>query len=107
MKTLQKATSIGLALTVASAVFCAEASAGQWVKTNNTECDIVCDKKGSAVVNSGTMLPSGQPYMVCAAEVKGSGLRGGYQVRPKWSNACWVAYGGKEMAITPYQCLCQ
>ncbi len=36
-----------------------------------------------------------------------NGVRPGYNLKPKWSNACYVGYGGKEVGAKDYECGCR
>ena len=81
-------------------------AAARWVAAGGKSCGEVCS---TAVVSGKLSHPdaryNGNEYFVCRADV-GGGRRAGYNLRPEWSKACWVAYGGKEKAGRPYDCLC-
>lgn len=83
--------------------------AANWLEARGRSCDEVCGKGGSPAISSGEHRPSGQPtgqnYYVCSAEM--NGWRSGYNLRPNWSNACMVGYGGKEVRATKYLCACE
>ena len=78
----------------------------EWVESWRTSCSITCFNVGRSPVTSGHYV-NGNPYYVCAANVNGDGYRGGFNLQPSWSSACWVAWGGQEPAIERFRCLCQ
>ncbi len=36
----------------------------------------------------------------------GDGNRPGYNLKPNWANACWIAHDGQEKPVSDYSCLC-
>lgn len=84
------------------------ALASGWVVGNGRSCDNACasDAPGSFAVITGFYRFNDQPFFLCASDASGEGWRAGYNLRPKWSHACVVGYGGKESFGTPYKCLC-
>ncbi|KAF0184251.1 MAG: hypothetical protein FD163_1825 [Hyphomonadaceae bacterium] len=81
------------------------ASGQSWVNGQGQSCDNVCRAAGSSPVVSGTYI-NGQTFFVCAANQNGEGFRAGYNLRPEWSNACWVGWGGREVGASSYSCMC-
>jgi hypothetical protein len=82
-------------------------AASRWVAADGKSCDAVC----ATAVQSGTLSHpdaryNGNHYFVCRASVGGQGKRAGYNLRPDWASACWVAHGGQEKRGRPYDCLC-
>ncbi len=78
----------------------------QWVNANGGSCDAVCARQSLRPVVSGTH-GNGQPYYVCSGNANGEGFRPGYNLRPNWASACYVAVGGREVAVRSYRCLCE
>lgn len=76
----------------------------QWV-VGNTSCAAVCGSVNSSPVQSG-VYKNGNPFYVCRANAQGEGMRAGYNLQPSWSEKCTVGWGGKELPIAQYECLC-
>ncbi|MFK8250235.1 hypothetical protein [Ancylobacter terrae] len=79
-----------------------------WQPGNGQSCDVACRALGMQPVQSGFHAPGGRetkdPFYICSANY--NGYRPGYNLRPSWSNACYIPYGGKEVAAKNYQCGC-
>ena len=80
----------------------------QWQAANGRPCEQVCSAAGLAPVQSGFHSPGGRQtkdaFYICATDM--NGYRPGYNLQPSWSKACWVGYGGKEVAAKNYVCAC-
>lgn len=80
----------------------------QWQAANGRPCAEVCNSAGLQPVQSGVHSPGGRAtkdaFYICATNM--NGFRPGYNLQPKWSKACWVGYGGKEVAAKNYVCAC-
>lgn len=106
-RTLLAAVAAGL-----SALASTHASAAEggltWQAANGRPCEQVCGGAGLEPVQSGFHAPggrsTGEAFYICATDM--NGYRPGYNLQPKWSKACWVGYGGKEIAAKNYLCAC-
>jgi hypothetical protein len=78
----------------------------QWKTATHPSCDNTCQAASLAPVISGYYV-NGYAFYVCAANAKGEGYRAGYNLRPAWTNACIVGWGGEEISVKSYRCLCQ
>ncbi|MFO1168513.1 MAG: hypothetical protein U1E19_10425 [Rhodoblastus sp.] len=78
-----------------------------WVGGNGRSCDAVCKQAGKQAVVAGYYKGGANPFYVCHADQAGEGWRAGYNLKPSWSNACMVPYGGKEVRASNYACACQ
>jgi hypothetical protein len=104
---MNKIVMAGLAAGVAALSGVPGAHAGmQWVNATVPSCDNTCHAAGMQPVISG-YYGNGEPFYVCAGNANGEGLRAGYNLRPSWANACTVGWGGHEIPVNPYVCLCQ
>ncbi len=105
-------TIITRALVAAAALLGAASSASadglQWQAANGRPCEQVCRSAGLQPVQSGFHTPGGRKtndaFYICATNM--NGFRPGYNLQPSWSKACWVGYGGKEIAAKNYVCAC-
>ena len=77
-----------------------------WVDAYGRPCDVVCGSRGLKPVVSGIYV-NGEKFFVCAANARGEGYRAGYNLRPSWADKCVVGWGGREMSVRPYRCLCE
>ena len=81
----------------------------QWKPGNGRSCDQVCSAARLTALYSGVHTPGNQvtqdKFYICATNM--NGYRPGYNLKPKWASACWVGYGGKEVAAKEYECACQ
>jgi hypothetical protein len=77
----------------------------EWVRARGS-CADACARAGLKPVVTG-LYDNGQPFFLCASDIASEGSRAGYNLEPDWSDACWVGYGGKEVASRPFKCLCQ
>jgi hypothetical protein len=94
------------ALGAAFALFCAAGDAhAQWINAGNQSCDFVCSRAGRPAARSGIYM-NGFPFFICAGNAAGQGFRAGYNLKPNWANACIVGWGGREVPVRPYRCLC-
>ncbi len=79
-----------------------------WIPANGQWCGKVCHDHRREPVSTGphTADPSRKEYFfVCAADM--NGWRPGYNLRPDWDHACFVPFGGKEVAARNYTCACE
>jgi hypothetical protein len=80
----------------------------EWLAGNGRPCEQVCRAARLRPVASGPHVPDGRQtgdrFLVCAGER--NGWRPGYNLQPNWSNACWVGFGGREVAVPNYVCAC-
>lgn len=77
-----------------------------WAAANGAgSCENVCRNNNANAITSGT-YKNGQPFYICSANARNEGYRGGYNLKPNWSNACIVGWGGKEIFVNNYSCLC-
>ncbi|MFG1300856.1 hypothetical protein V5F49_13770 [Xanthobacter sp. V3C-3] len=89
----------------------ASAGAGElvWQPAEGRPCDQVCAGLGLRPLTSGVHAPGGKPtrdaFYICSANY--NGFRPGYNLQPSWSKACFIPYGGKEVAAKDYRCGCQ
>ena len=72
----------------------------KWQSGDGNSCDVVCAAKGSSGISHGSLRD--KPFYVC--RVKG---RPGYNLQPKWSNACFIPKGGQEVRGGSYSCACR
>jgi len=77
-----------------------------WVDAHGKPCDVVCKNKGLKPVIAGTYI-NGEKFYVCSGNAGGEGLRPGYNLRPGWADRCVVGWGGRELSVRPYKCLCE
>jgi hypothetical protein len=82
------------------------AASADWVAARGKACADVCAGQTSGTYRHPDARLNGQRFYICRADA-GDGLRPGYNMKPNWSSSCWVAHGGQEKAINPYQCLCR
>ena len=81
--------------------------ASSWIDKSGPNCQTACRENGLRPVVTG--LNNGKRNMrftVCRADVAGTGFRPGYSLTNFFPGNCFVAFGGKETAMTSYQCLC-
>jgi hypothetical protein len=97
-------TTVGVSV-VWLALWPISAHALKWVPAAGQSCVRVCVSADSSPVVSG-IYKNGNPFYVCRGNAQDEGERAGYNVEPSWSNACTVGWGGKELPVTPYECLC-
>jgi hypothetical protein len=71
-----------------------------WFSGDGNSCDVVCAAKGKSGIPKGSLRS--RPFYVC----KVSG-RPGYNLQPKWSNACFIPKGGREVRGGSYSCACK
>jgi hypothetical protein len=95
-----------LASVLLSAATAAPALADRWLPGDGRSCVRVCSEAGAVPVRSGAYR-NGNAFTVCRADVNGEGRRPGYNLQPDWSRACFVAYGGKELPVRRYDCMCE
>lgn len=101
-----KATAVK-ALVLAVGLFAATgAQAATWVEGNGQSCLQACQTSGMTPIATGT-YQNGQHMFICAANANNEGLRPGYNLKPHWANACVVGWGGKEIFVKPYKCMCK
>ena len=81
-------------------------AATTWENADGKSCDVVCSSKNMTAVTSG-IYTNGNPFYVCSGSAGEEGFRAGYNLRPNWSNVCYVGWGGKETAVKFYKCLCE
>jgi hypothetical protein len=98
---------VGLAALTELLACSGSATAANWLPAGGKTCDEICKNP----VVSGTLSHpdaryNGNSYFVCRADV-GGGKRAGYNLRPDWARACFVAFGGKETRGRSYDCLCE
>jgi hypothetical protein len=105
MRSLFKRAAVAVVLTFPVAAL-GTAGHAAWIKGNGLSCDQACTNAGWSPLISG-YYNRGHPFYVCAGNARKEGLRGGYNLRPKWSRYCVVGWGGKEVFETDYVCLCQ
>jgi hypothetical protein len=79
----------------------------KWIDADDRPCSVVCESARMRGVAAGNYAVSNTPLYVCAADAKLDGLRPGYNVMPDYADRCSVAWGGKELGMAPYKCLCQ
>ncbi|MDK9695049.1 MAG: hypothetical protein OEL76_01505 [Siculibacillus sp.] len=81
----------------------------QWFAGDGRFCGDVCRARNMSPVVSGIHVPGGRQtndqFTVCATDM--NGYRPGYNLKPNWAKACWVGYGGKEVAAPNYLCACE
>lgn len=81
----------------------------QWKAANGRSCDQVCSGAGLTAISTGVHTPGNQvtqdKFYVCATNM--NGFRPGYNLKPKWANACYVGFGGKEVGAKNYECGCR
>lgn len=82
------------------------AQAVEWLDGGGRSCEAVCRAAGREALRSG-IYRNGQPFFVCSADMAGEGWRPGYNLQPNWSRACWVGWGGREVAEPRYLCACE
>jgi hypothetical protein len=73
-----------------------------WINGSGNSCLVVCQAASQSAVQAGAHIVSKRPFTVCRAR----GGRVGFNVEPTWSNRCYVAIDGKELAMASYDCLC-
>jgi len=81
----------------------------EWIEANGRPCEQVCRAARLQPVSSGVHAPGGREmrdrFYICAADM--NGWRPGYNLQPQWSRACWVGFGGREVAAPNYACACR
>ena len=82
-----------------------EGWAAEWLAGSQSSCKLVCRDKGGPIT-SGTFTGNQQPFTICSTNENNEGFRAGYNLEPNWSNACWVAWNGREVPNNTYYCLC-
>lgn len=96
---------------VAAAVFSFASVASaevQWIPAHGQWCGKVCYDVRRQPVSSGQHTAdrrSTEYFFVCATNM--NGWRPGYNLRPDWDDACYVGFGGKEVAARNYSCACE
>lgn len=70
----------------------------RWIDGRGQSCWNVCTAQNMSPVGSGTYR-NGNVFYVCSANAQGEGPRPGFNLEPNWANACWVGWGGKELAV--------
>ena len=79
-----------------------------WLKAGNGEtCNSVCSRGTASVgslnaVEAGTWSGNNNAFFVCA----GADQRPGYQIAGFANNLCVVPFGGNEVPVGNYFCLC-
>ena len=86
------------------------ASALEWRQAQGKSCEEACGGAHRTVTsgqyrNSDSAL-NGNWFFICMGDV-GDGNRPGYNLKPNWANACWVAQDGQEKPVSNYSCLCR
>lgn len=103
-----KAVLFTSALLLAAAPVSAGPGDLEWQAAEGRPCDQVCAGIGLKPVQSGVHAPGGKPtrdpFYICSANY--NGFRPGYNLQPNWSKACFIPYGGKEVAAKNYLCAC-
>ena len=62
----------------------------------------------STNIASGTYAPTGAHLWICVANTANNeGERAGYNLAPDRANVCTVGWGGQEVSIGQYKCLCK
>ena len=82
------------------------AQAMSWQSGKGVSCKASCAKSGGGV-DSGIF--NGDPdkvFYVCSADA-GQGARPGYNLNATGANRCVVGYGGREVPVGKYDCLCK
>ena len=81
------------------------ANAMHWV-TANQSCSAVCE---ATPVRTGIWKNnSNLVFFVCKANVNNTGDRPGYNLAAAYGDKkCVVPYNGKELAVSPFECLCK
>lgn len=80
----------------------------RWIPANGQWCGKVCYDARRQPVSSGQHTAdrrSTEYFFVCATNM--NGWRPGYNLRPDWDDACYVGFGGKEVAAKNYTCACE
>jgi hypothetical protein len=80
------------------------AAAEKWVAGHSSSCVVACRAARSSPITTGQM--GGHPFTICRTTNKGDDGRPGYNLEPRWANACYIAYGGNELNQASYDCLC-
>lgn len=96
-----------LMVVISSILFGSSAFAASWAPAGGESCLVACENAGKTPVSSGNYTRNNNPYFVCRTNAKGEGKRAGYNLQPSWSNVCTVGWGGQEVAVQDYECLCQ
>lgn len=79
----------------------------RWIEGRGQSCWNACTAQNMSPVGSGTYR-NGNVFYVCSAiAAQGEGARPGFNLEPNWAKACWVGWGGKELAMPTYSCLCE
>ncbi|MBJ7536454.1 hypothetical protein [Marinomonas transparens] len=84
-------------------------NASEWIASEDAQsCDMTCGAQNSTPVISGIFAPNGNPFYVCRGDVNETegGGRAGYNLRPDLSSACTVGFNQMEVAVEPFDCLC-
>lgn len=91
---------------VASALIANPASADvKWIAGANKSCFQICYQEAYQPFASGKYT-NGETFYVCSANAGGEGFRAGYNLAPTWDHQCVVGYGGKELSVNKFSCLC-
>jgi hypothetical protein len=89
---------------MALALMSTPAAAEKWVPGHNSSCIVACQAARSTAITTGNK--DGRPFTICRSTIKGDDGRPGYNLEPRWANACYVAFGGREFNQGSYECLC-
>lgn len=109
MKVSRTILALAAMLAVPSAFASSDPGDLQWQAANARPCEQVCRAAGLQPVQSGYHFPGGRQtkdaFYICSADY--NGFRPGYNLQPSWSKACYVGFGGKEVAAKDYACACR
>lgn len=101
-----KSVALALFAATVTVIFVTPAAAVDWAHGSGQSCDVACRKIGKNAVASSVHKNTPNAFFICAGDHP-NGQRPGYNLKPNWAKACWVGYGGKEVALPNYSCLCE
>jgi hypothetical protein len=78
-----------------------------WVPGQGRPCYEACSIAHRPAVTSDAYTRNGRYYFVCTGNAQGEGYRAGYNLDPNWNHSCTVGWGGTELSLDDYQCLCE
>jgi hypothetical protein len=78
-----------------------------WHGATSKGCDRICIDFGRTVDAGNWKGNSRHIFFVCRADVNNEGKRPGYNMDAAYGlDKCVVPHGGKEVAVTTFECLC-
>ncbi|QSZ41890.1 hypothetical protein GJV85_07155 [Sulfurimonas aquatica] len=90
---------------VLSMFIVSSASALEWVSSYGKSCAKACSDANKSPVISG-VHKNGNALSICRSNENYEGNRAGFNLAPDSDKSCSVAFNGKEVLNSQYECLC-